>query len=59
MGYCMNFDLKAVLKVMWVGRKEIKLADLADLKGLLEVRSGRTETKHISPPSGQIATDGI
>jgi len=56
MGYCMNFDLKAVLKVMWVGRKEIKLADL---KGLLEVRPGRTETKHISPPSGQIATDGI
>jgi uncharacterized peroxidase-related enzyme len=56
MGYCMNFDLKAVLKVMWVGRKEIKFADL---KGLTEIRSGRTEPKYTSPPSGEIATDGI
>jgi uncharacterized peroxidase-related enzyme len=27
MGYCMDFNLKGVLKVMWVGRKEIRLSD--------------------------------
>jgi uncharacterized peroxidase-related enzyme len=31
MGYCMDFSLKGVLKILWVGRKEIKWADLKEL----------------------------
>lgn len=31
MGYCMDFSFKALLKVMWVGRHEITLADLKEL----------------------------
>ena len=34
MGYCMDFNLKGIMKVMWVGRKEIKFADL---KGLVKI----------------------
>jgi len=34
MGYCMDFSLKAILKIIWVGRKEI---NFADLKGLLKI----------------------
>lgn len=31
MGYCMDFGVKAVVKVMWVGRKEVKLDDIGAL----------------------------
>jgi uncharacterized peroxidase-related enzyme len=31
MGYCMDFGAKAVMKVMWVGRKEIRFEDLKAL----------------------------
>ena len=31
MGYCMDFGAKALMKVVWVGRKEIKLGDLKAL----------------------------
>jgi len=31
MGYCMDFSLKGILKVMWVGRKEIRFSDLTGL----------------------------
>jgi len=31
MGYCMDFGWKAILKVMWVGRQEIHLGDVAAL----------------------------
>jgi uncharacterized peroxidase-related enzyme len=34
MGYCMDFNLKGTMKVMWKGRKEI---DSTDLKWLLEI----------------------
>ena len=34
MGYCMDFGWKAVLKVMWVGRKEIRMSDI---KGLIQI----------------------
>jgi hypothetical protein len=34
MGYCMDFSFKAVLKVMWVSRKEI---NYNDLKGLAKI----------------------
>lgn len=35
MGYCMDFSLKGILKVLWVGRKEICYADLKELFGLV------------------------
>ena len=31
MGYCMDFSLKAILKILWVGRKEITYNDLKEL----------------------------
>jgi uncharacterized peroxidase-related enzyme len=34
MGYCMDFTLKGILKVMWVGRKEIHYSDLRRLAGI-------------------------
>ena len=34
MGYCMDFSLKGILKVMWVGRQEITFADLKELAKL-------------------------
>jgi len=34
MGYCMDFNVKTVLKVMWVGRKEI---NYTDLKALIKI----------------------
>jgi uncharacterized peroxidase-related enzyme len=34
MGYCMDFSLKGILKVIWVGRKEI---NYTDLKSLLKI----------------------
>jgi len=35
MGYCMDFGLKAFLKVLWVGRKEIKFGDLVELAKII------------------------
>jgi len=34
MGYCMDFSWKMILKVMWVGRKELSFADL---RGLIKI----------------------
>ena len=31
MGYCMDFNLKGILKIMWVARKEITYTDLKEL----------------------------
>jgi len=31
MGYCMDFNPKGIMKVMWIGRKEVKLSDLKGL----------------------------
>jgi uncharacterized peroxidase-related enzyme len=31
MGYCMDFSLKGILKIIWVGRKEINYTDLKEL----------------------------
>jgi hypothetical protein len=38
MGYCMDFTWRSILRVMWVGRKEIKYHDL---KQLLTVTSSK------------------
>jgi len=35
LGYCMDFSLKGVLKILWVGRKEIKWADLKELMKII------------------------
>jgi len=37
-GYCMDFSIKSVLKVMWVGRREI---NYNDLKGLAKICASR------------------
>ena len=34
MGYCMDFNLKGIMKVMWIGRKEVTYNDL---KGLVKI----------------------
>jgi uncharacterized peroxidase-related enzyme len=44
MGYCMDFSFLGILKVMWVGRHEITLADLI---GLVKIWLGGSER----PPS--------
>ena len=31
MGYCMNFNFVAALKVMWVGRREVRFSDFTEL----------------------------
>ncbi len=38
MGYCMDFNLIGILKIIWVGRKEI---NYSDLKSLLKIAVGR------------------
>ncbi len=38
MGYCMDFSLIGIMKVMWVGRKEVTLADLT---GLVKIMADR------------------
>lgn len=57
MGYCMDFSLKGIMKIMWVGRKEI---NYTDLKGLMKMWvNGRKEIKYTPSPSQTIATDGL
>jgi uncharacterized peroxidase-related enzyme len=58
MGYCMDFGWKSILKVMWVGRKEITISDfLALLKiawrkllGLDASSSTRSDTQVLCVP---------
>jgi len=55
MGYCMDFSLKRIMKIMWLGRKEITFSDLL---GLLKIkRAGRKEAKFSPAPARKIATD--
>ena len=58
LGYCMDFTWKRIMKIMWLGRKEV---NVADLKGLLPFGSSRKDTKLSPSPaaSQKIATDGI
>ncbi|MBI3870042.1 MAG: carboxymuconolactone decarboxylase family protein [Verrucomicrobia bacterium] len=56
-GYCMDFSLKGVLKIMWLGRKEIKLADI---KGLIKsLWPARQEAKYAPTPARDIASSRI
>jgi uncharacterized peroxidase-related enzyme len=56
LGYCMDFGLKAIMKVMWLGRKEI---NCSDFKGLLPLPEGRKDIKYSPTTSQKIATDEI
>jgi len=56
MGYCMDFGLKAIAKVMWIGRKEITLSDL---QGLFTSRAGRKPSKYTPATAQKIATDRV
>jgi uncharacterized peroxidase-related enzyme len=50
MGYCMDFSLKGILRVLWVGRKEITYADLKELvKITLSKLFGRVEGRTKAP----------
>lgn len=35
MGYCMDFSLKGIFKVLWVGRKEVNYTDLKELAKII------------------------
>jgi uncharacterized peroxidase-related enzyme len=56
MGYCMDFNFLAIIKIMWVGRKEITYMDL---KGLMRMWMGRKEMEHTAPPSREIASNEL
>ena len=56
LGYCMDFTMRGIMKIMWLARKEIKLSDL---KGLLTFWAPRKESKYAPAPAAKIATDGI
>jgi uncharacterized peroxidase-related enzyme len=56
MGYCMDFNFIAIIKVMWVGRKEITYMDL---KGLMKMWMGRNETNGTPAPPPKIASNRI
>jgi uncharacterized peroxidase-related enzyme len=63
MGYCMDFSVKSVLKVMWVGRKEITLGDMMALMKIILrklVGGGRAtaiQTDHQALLRGQTVGD--
>ena len=56
LGYCMDFTLKGIMKIMWLGRKEIKFDDF---KWLISFWANRKGPKYTPTPSQKIATDGI
>ena len=57
LGYCMDFTWKRIMKIMWLGRKEV---NVADLKGLLPSGpGGRKEVKYTPASAQKVATDGI
>jgi uncharacterized peroxidase-related enzyme len=55
MGYCMDFSWKGILKVLWVGRKEVSLGDFF---ALLKIKwTDRKEIKYRPAASQRIARD--
>lgn len=53
MGYCMDFSVKSVLKVMWVGRKEITIGDMIALMKIILRKllgGGRASAVETDPP---------
>lgn len=56
-GYCMDFSLKGILKIMRLGRKEVKLSDLLGL--VTSFWPARKEAKYAPTPAPQIASSGI
>jgi uncharacterized peroxidase-related enzyme len=55
LGYCMDFTLKGIMKILWLARKEVTLADF---KGLLPFWPARKDINY-APARQKIATDGI
>lgn len=55
MGYCMDFSLTGILKVMWVGRKEITFSDLT---ALIKIWLGLKEAPYIPAPAQTMAPNG-
>ena len=56
LGYCMDFTVRGIMKIMWLARREIKLSDF---KGLLTFWAPRKEIKYTPTPGARVATDGI
>ena len=54
LGYCMDFTLKGIMKIMWLARKEITLSDL---KGLFGFGRERKENKYTPASAQKIATE--
>ena len=56
-GYCMDFTLKSIMKIVWLARREIRWTDI---KRLLTFSSARNDNaKYSRAPAQKIATDGI
>jgi uncharacterized peroxidase-related enzyme len=55
LGYCMDFTLRGILKIMWLGRKEVKFTDV---KSLFTFGTARKDIKYATP-SQKVATDRI
>ena len=53
LGYCMDFTARSIMKIMWLARREIRLADF---KRLFPFSAGRNNTRVAAQ---KIATDGI
>lgn len=55
LGYCMDFNFRQVIKIIWLARKEISYTDL---KGLVKMWLGRKGLKY-GGAAQSVATDGI
>jgi uncharacterized peroxidase-related enzyme len=55
MGYCMDFSFIGIVKVIWLGRKEITGSDLLEL---VKVWLGRKEAKDVPAAFQKVASNG-
>jgi hypothetical protein len=55
MGYCMDFSFVGMMKIMWVGRKEITWSDFI---GLIKIWLGFKESPYIPGPAPTLAPNG-
>jgi uncharacterized peroxidase-related enzyme len=55
MGYCMDFSFVGIMKVIWVGRKEITFSDLM---ALIKIWLGLKDAPYIPAPAQTMAPNG-
>jgi uncharacterized peroxidase-related enzyme len=56
LGYCMDFTIRGIVKIMWLARREISWSDF---RSLFAFGARRKETKYSPAPTHRIATDGV